>query len=422
MYRVTMTGATGFIGQHVLDAAIEQGWDITVLGRRVPRSKVKFIEWDLATRNGGVRDLACDALIHIAADMRPEWNTISEAEEIARGRELFDAVPETTRIVFLSSQASKPDAPTRYGRVKYQIEQLVHERGGIVIRPGLVYSANRGKDLHSRLRSLLCKLPIIPDLRPAPIVQPIHVVDLSRAIVRAASGAVPSGMYCVAPPDDLSFTEYLKLTARLQLGLWRPAVSVPRALVMATLPVVIPILRLLPLNVDPTSIKSLLSSRHMDTAADLDVLSVEIRPFRDGLRPANNAIVREVIMEGWALMSYLMGRAPPANLVKRYVLAIRQQPRRQPLRLRMLLVYCPRLIRLSEGKNLLSTWRDDDLERRLDIATRILESSVVGAGMFLQTRPVSRSGALLRMGWFVAIDGLWQLIACVLRLRVCDDA
>jgi hypothetical protein len=127
-------------------------------------------------------------------------------------------------------------------------------------------------------------------------------------------------------------------------------------------------------------------------------------------------------MEGWALMSYLMGRAPPGNVVKRYVLAVRQQPRRQPLRLRMLLIYCPRLIRLSEGKNLLSTWRDDDLERRLDIATRILESSVVGAGMFLQTRPVSRIGALLRMGWFVAIDGLWQLIACVLRLKVCDDA
>lgn len=75
----------------------------------------RFVAWDLEGRRELPQELACDALIHMAADMRPEGTVVSEAEEVARARELFDLVPRTTLVVFVSSQASNRDAATRYG-------------------------------------------------------------------------------------------------------------------------------------------------------------------------------------------------------------------------------------------------------------------------------------------------------------------
>jgi nucleoside-diphosphate-sugar epimerase len=420
MYRVVMTGATGFIGRHVLAAALEQNWSITVLGRKKPSQQVaEFVAWDLEGTRRPSQELACNTLIHMAADMRPECAAISEAEEVARARELFDLVCKTTLVVFVSSQASNRDAPTRYGRVKYQIEQLVTERGGIVIRPGLVYSAARSSGLHSRLRSLIAMFPIIPDFRPGPIVQPIHVADLSRAIIRAASGDVPRRTYLLGQPSGLSFTEYLRSTARLQLGRWRPSLPVPNLFVTAALP----LLKVLPLagGIDVASLKSLMSAKQMDTAADLDALSVKLRPLRQGLRPSGRLELRELITEGWVLMSYLLGRPPHKNLVKRYAISIRKRMNHEPLNIRMLLVAYPKLLRLCEGRSVLSVRRDAALELRLDIATRIIESSVIGAKLFLQAQPVSRIRALAGVMAIAVVDILWQLLALGFPLRLRDE-
>jgi nucleoside-diphosphate-sugar epimerase len=419
MHRVVMTGATGFIGRHVLAAAIEQNWRVTVLGRKNPTQHVaEFVAWDLDGTRRPSQGLTCDVLIHMAADMRPEWEAISEAEEVARARELFDFVCKTPLIVFISSQASNRHAPTRYGRVKYQIEQLVTARGGIVIRPGLVYSGARHSGLHSRVRHLLARLPIIPDFRPAPIIQPIHVADLSQAIVRAATGEVPRRIYHLGEPSGLRFTEYLRLTARLQLARWRPSLPVPNLLVTAAFP----LLKILFIgDIDLAKLKSLMSATQMDTAADLEALSVKLRPLRQGLRPNGRFEVRELITEGWALMSYLLGRPPHRNLVKRYVRSIRKRANHEPLNIRMLLVAYPKLLRLCEGKSVLAARRDLALELRLDIATRIIESSVIGAELFLRTQPFSKIRALGAVISICIVDVLWQLLACGISMRIRDD-
>jgi nucleoside-diphosphate-sugar epimerase len=420
MRRVVMTGATGFIGRHVLAAALEQNWRVTVLGRKKPAQRIaEFVAWDLEGTRQPSQKLTCDALIHLAADMRPECAAISEPEEVARARELFDVICDTALVVFVSSQASHCDAPTRYGRVKYQIEQFVIERGGVVIRPGLVYSGARCSGLHSRLRRLITRLPVIPDFRPRPLVQPIHVADLSQAIIRVATGELPRKTYQLGQPSGLSFTEYLTSTARLQLGRWRPSLPVPS--VLAT--VALPLLKVLPItgDIDVASLKSLMSAKQMDTAADLDALSVKLRPLRQGLRPSGRWVLRELITEGWALMSYLLGRPPHTNLMKRYVMSIRKRKNHEPLNMRMLLVVYPKLLRLCEGRSILSARRDAELELRLDIATRIIESSVIGAKLVLRTQPISKGRALADIIPIFVAEAVWQLLAAAIPLRVRDE-
>jgi NADH dehydrogenase len=164
-----------------------------------------------------------------------------------------------------------------------------------------------------------------------------------------------------------------------------------------------------------------MSAKQMDTAADLDALSVKLRPLRQGLRPSGRLELRELITEGWVLMSYLLGRPPHKNLVKRYAISIRKRMNHEPLNIRMLLVAYPKLLRLCEGRSVLSVRRDAALELRLDIATRIIESSVIGAKLFLQAQPVSRIRALAGIMSIAVVDILWQLLALGFPLRLRDE-
>lgn len=418
--RLTITGASGFVGRAVLAEALRRKCEVTLLGRRPsPDPNVRFHHWDMEDGVARLPHLDCDALIHVAADMRREDQAMPGVEEVARARELFELCPSNALIIFVSSRASGTDAPTRYGRVKSQIERLVEARGGIVIRPGMVYSAQRGRDLHSRLRGLLAKLPVIPDFLPHPVVQPIHVDDLARAVVRCAAERLPAGIYRLGDPEGVTFTEYLRLIARLQLSVWRPRVPMPAALVRLALP----LLRLLPLtgSVDPVSLKSLLSSTTMSAAADLAALQLQLRPLRDGLRPSGRWQLRELIMEGSALTSYLLGRRAPTNLVKRYARAIMKVTDGTPLGIRTFYVTFPKLVRLCEGRGFFGSRRDPQLEMRLDIAILLVESSTFSATQFMQTRRVHAFAAAAAMFMALLVDLVFQIAAMAKKPSIRDE-
>lgn len=72
-----VTGATGFIGYHVVQALLEQGWQVRALRRessRIPSFPRSDVQWELGDiRNlNRIRQLAagCRAVFHVAADYR----------------------------------------------------------------------------------------------------------------------------------------------------------------------------------------------------------------------------------------------------------------------------------------------------------------------------------------------------------------
>ena len=67
--RLAVTGGTGFVGTHVVDAALAAGHEVRALTRREqpPRDNLEWIPGDLASREAVhqlVRD--ADAVIHVA--------------------------------------------------------------------------------------------------------------------------------------------------------------------------------------------------------------------------------------------------------------------------------------------------------------------------------------------------------------------
>jgi uncharacterized protein (TIGR01777 family) len=86
MKRVTVTGATGRIGRHLVKALQDRGDDVCVLTRNAQRASellsVEAIEWDPTAGGAPAEGLAGrDAIVHLAGeDVAQRWNDANKAE------------------------------------------------------------------------------------------------------------------------------------------------------------------------------------------------------------------------------------------------------------------------------------------------------------------------------------------------------
>jgi hypothetical protein len=65
------------------------------------------------------------------------------------------------RYIYLGSYSSIQPLKNRYGRVKYQAEQLVLEQNGIIVKLGLVVNRENPGGRYSELTKILQKMPIL---------------------------------------------------------------------------------------------------------------------------------------------------------------------------------------------------------------------------------------------------------------------
>jgi nucleoside-diphosphate-sugar epimerase len=151
--RALVTGGTGFIGSHLVDELLQQGYQVHVLRR--PASSTTYLEGkDLTYAVGDLSDTKSlikaseniDIVYHVAALPR-DWGTRKEFFEVNLygTKNLLDACVENKvpRFVFMSSAAvygfpnttqsiaeDFPKRPTpKYGESKYRAELLLWEYG-----------------------------------------------------------------------------------------------------------------------------------------------------------------------------------------------------------------------------------------------------------------------------------------------------
>lgn len=210
---VLVTGATGFVGSHVVDCLLEQGHTVRYIARAT--SNLRWLEGKDVTRvDGSLFDVASlhqavtgmDVIIHVAG-----LTAARNEDEFRRGnfeatRNLIDAVraynPSLRRFVHISSLAVvgpsasieqpvdeySPLHPiTAYGRTKKLAEDVVRQATDVpstIIRPPAVYgprdeailtffqTVNRGLATYIGFGNKSVSL--------------VHVRDLARGIVLAA--------------------------------------------------------------------------------------------------------------------------------------------------------------------------------------------------------------------------------------------
>lgn len=150
--RVALTGATGFIGSHVVTALDAAGWRLRLLARREPpilncRQVPELVIGELADEDALaalVRD--CDLVVHVAglvkARSRAEFFR-ANADGTAALARAAAARPQPPRFLLISSIAAREPALSSYCASKRAGEEaLKREAGGMswsILRPAVVY-------------------------------------------------------------------------------------------------------------------------------------------------------------------------------------------------------------------------------------------------------------------------------------------
>jgi dihydroflavonol-4-reductase len=220
-----LTGATGFVGSHLVERLVSRGWRLRALVRStsdtslLERCGVELVRGDLADSGAVARGAdGVDVVFHLAAVTAAPSEAAylrANAEGTAAVAEgLLRAPARPRRLVYLSSYAAcgpmrggrpratgeTPHPLTGYGRSKLEGERRIRalEAGGIevaVVRAPAVYGP--------RDRALLTYFRMV-DRRFAPTpagerrLHLIYAPDLARALEGAAHA--PPGTYAVAEP------------------------------------------------------------------------------------------------------------------------------------------------------------------------------------------------------------------------------
>jgi NADH dehydrogenase len=379
--KVVVTGASGYIGTRLTPLALKRGHDVVTTSRLNTSSTNERLWFDLTLDNKIQVPRGTDVVVHLAAKTT-HTNCLGEECEVSAAQRLIKATQESgARFIFISSQTARPNAPTIYGRIKWRIEQEVLSAGGWVVRPGQVYGREL-RGLFGTLANTVRRLPLLPAFMPVPRVQPIHIDDLSEALLRIAErDDVPSGVYCLAESEPISFSTFLGEIALSRLRCRRGFIPVPVVVTKVLSSALGESMRKRLSFLERLS--SLFDLPPMETAADLKRLGLTLRPLRSGMHPSGNDRRRCLLREGGALLTYILKKSPDSNVLRRYVLVVERMRSGRALELPDFFLRYPICLSLLDK----STWVDEttwaEFSWRLDAATVLAEATPSGAYRFL---------------------------------------
>jgi uncharacterized protein YbjT (DUF2867 family) len=201
---VAITGATGFVGQAVLDEAARQGIPIRALTRREQPSR-EGVEWVM----GDLEDTSAlyalaegaEALIHIAGVVNAPDMAGFEAGNVTGTLTVIEAAVKARvpRFVFVSSLSARQPNLSDYGASKARAEKLVAASGlgWTTVRPPAIYGP-RDREIFELFRT--AKWGVIP-MPPPGRASMIHADDLARLLLALREDASDLQQQ-VFEPDD----------------------------------------------------------------------------------------------------------------------------------------------------------------------------------------------------------------------------
>ena len=255
---ILITGATGYIGRHLVRRLVAQGERPRCLVRDKDRAKhilpadsVELIHGD-TTKPDSLREAVqgVDMVVHagfMTADRKESPGNSYYQTNVEGTAHLIQASEEARvkRIIEMSGLGTRPDKPGSYMQGRYLAEKMLKEShlAWTIIQPSVLFGDEA--PFIKGLTDLLRSAPVVPLIGGGKMMfQPIYVEDVVTVITQVlADPERTSGhVYTIGGPEYYSFSQIFDIllqatgTHRLKVYAPRPLVAVGAAVMEAVFP------------------------------------------------------------------------------------------------------------------------------------------------------------------------------------------
>lgn len=294
--KIVVVGGTGFIGRHVVRALLDDGHDVTVVGRNPGAvSGIPLLSGANATR-GDVTDPAsltgtlegADAVVMTVTFPNypmelPRKGLTFERYEAEGARHLLDETKraDVSRFLYVSGAGADPASDKSWYRAKGLAEAAIKQSGVdyVIIRPSWIYGP--GDKSVNKIATMVRLSPVVPRLGVRPQrIQPLYVGDFAEAVKRAfARDDAWNKTFEIGGPEVLTMEEVVDAIAEV-LQKKRVQVPIPLPLAKAGSATLV----LLPKPpMTPTGVEFAAQDGLVDMRETKRVLEVDPVTFREGL-------------------------------------------------------------------------------------------------------------------------------------------
>ena len=253
MKKILILGGTGFVGTHVCEKLVREGWHVTVPTRRRANAQavqhlplLTVLELDAHDEAVLTRAVAGhDAVVNLVAilhgsQMAFEKVHVALPQKLARAC-LAGGVKRVVHISALGADAQNfQSAPSMYLRSKGQGEAALMQAAAgsatsagfdlSILRPSVIFGA--GDKFLNLFATLQKVLPVMPLAGAQARFQPVWVEDVATAVVTclSASHGHASRVLELVGPDVFTLKELVQLSAQLsgvREGRGRPVIGLP---------------------------------------------------------------------------------------------------------------------------------------------------------------------------------------------------
>ncbi len=255
---ILITGATGYIGRHLVSRLAAQGQRPRCLVRRtqrvatiLPADKVEFVRGNTTQPASlGVAMQGVDTVVHAAfltADRKQSVGNHYQETNVQGTANVIKAAQDAgvKRIIEMSGLGTKPDKPGSYMQGRYLAEKMLKESGldWTIIQPSVLF----GKDAPfiKGLSDLIRTAPVVPLIGGGNIMfQPIYVEDVVTVVIKVLEdpARTTGKTYTIGGPEYYSFTQIIDALlhamhkTRIKVYAPMPLVGIGAAVMEAVLP------------------------------------------------------------------------------------------------------------------------------------------------------------------------------------------